>query len=247
MPTPSTPPAPGPFPTTRLSVLEAVRSDDAAARSQACERLASAYWKPVYKYLRLRWHASPEDAEDLAQGFFAAAFEKGFFERFDPARGRFRTFLRTCLDGFASKERSAARALKRGGGAALLPLDFSEAEGELVRQPPAPGTDLDEYFHREWMRALFEQAVESLRRRSADTGRGVPFAVFERYDLQRGDDALTYAEVASEMALPVTQVTNHLSLMRRELRRHLLEALRALCATEAEVRQEARLLLGREP
>ena len=241
------PPSPGPFPPTRLSVLEAVRSDDRAVRLQAFERLAGAYWKPVYKYLRLRWHVSAEDAEDLAQGFFAAAFEKAFFERFDPARGRFRTFLRTCLDGFASKQRAAARAQKRGGGAPHLHLDFAQAEGELVRQPPGAELDLDEYFHREWMRGLFEQAVESLRRRAAETGKGVPFAVFERYDLQRGTKAVTYADVASELGLPVTQVTNHLSAMRRELRRHLMEALRALCGSEEEFRQEARLLLGREP
>src|SRR4029450_6562750 len=127
----------------------------------------SAYWKPVYKYVRLRWHASPQDAEDLAQGFFAAAFEKGFFERFDPERARFRTYLRTCLDGFASKERAAARARKRGGGALHLSLDFSEAEGELARHPPAADADLDAFFHREGMRGLFEEAVGRLRGRGA--------------------------------------------------------------------------------
>jgi RNA polymerase sigma factor (sigma-70 family) len=247
MPHAPNPPAPGPFPATRLSVLEAVRTGDAEARQQAFDRLAAAYWKPVYKYLRLRWHASPEDAEDLAQGFFAAAFEKGFFDRFDPQRARFRTFLRTCLDGFASKERAAAHARKRGGGAAHLALDFAEAEGELALRPPAADTDLDAFFHREWMRALFEQAVARLRERAVETGRVVPFAVFERYDLERGEGPLTYAELASELGLPVTQVTNHLSAMRKELRRHLLESLRALCGSDAEYRQEARLLLGREP
>src|SRR6202008_5016749 len=103
MPHAPNPPASGPFPATRLSVLEAVRTGDEDARQQAFGCLTAANWKPVYKYLRLRWHASPQDAEDLAQGFFAAAFEKGFFDRYDPQRARFRTFLRACLDGFASK------------------------------------------------------------------------------------------------------------------------------------------------
>jgi RNA polymerase sigma factor (sigma-70 family) len=228
-------------------VLEAVRSGDEDARQQAFGRLAAAYWKPVYKYLRLRWHASPQDAEDLAQGFFAAAFEKGFFDRFDPQRARFRTFLRTCVDGFASKDRAAALARKRGGGIAHLGLDFAEAEAELARQAPAADTDLDALFHREWMRGLFEQAVESLRRHAVETGRHVPFAVFERYDLERGENALTYAQLAAELGVPVTQVTNHLSAMRKELRRRLLESLRALCGSDAEYRQEAKLLLGREP
>lgn len=247
MPIPPTEPARGPFPTTRYSVLEAVRSGDEAGRKEAFGLLAAAYWKPVYKYVRLRWGTAPQDAEDLTQGFFAAAFEKGFFERFDPSRARFRTYLRTCLDGYASKERAAARALKRGGGALHLELDFGAAEGELARASPVANVDPDEYFHREWVRALFEQAVARLRARCAETGRLAPFAVFERYDLDRDDDTPTYAELGRELGLPVTQVTNHLSAMRRELRRHLLETLRELCASEDEYRQETRLLLGREP
>jgi RNA polymerase sigma factor (sigma-70 family) len=247
MSAPSAQPAAGPFPRTRHSVLEAVRGTDEAARRRACEALCAAYWKPVYKYVRLRWRKAPQDAEDLTQGFFAAAFEKGFFERFDPARARFRTYLRTCLDGYASKERAAARAQKRGGGALHLSLDFGAAEGELATAPPAADADLEEYFHREWVRGLFEEAVGRLRARCAESGRQTPFAVFERYDLDRDESTPTYAELGRELGIPVTQVTNHLSAMRRELRRHLLEALRELCASEDEFRQEARLVLGREP
>ena len=75
----------------------------------------------------------------------------------------------------------------------------------------------------------------------------MPFDVFERYDLDRDEKTLTYAELGRELGLPVTQVTNHLSAMRRELRRHLLDTLRELCGSEDEFRQEARLVLGREP
>lgn len=247
MPAPSAPAPPGPFPPTRHSVLEAVRGTDETVRRQACEALAAAYWKPVYKYVRLRWRQAPADAEDLTQAFFAAAFEKGMFERFDPARARFRTYLRTCLDGFAAKSHAAARAQKRGGGALHLSLDFASAEGELALAPPAQGTDLEEYFHREWVRGLFEAAVARLRARCAETGRTQAFAVFERYDLEHGEGTPTYAELGRELGLPVTQVTNHLSAMRRELRRQLLEALRGLCASEDEFRQEAVFVLGREP
>jgi hypothetical protein len=89
--------------------------------------------------------------------------------------------------------------------------------------------------------------VARLRERCAETGRTAPFAVFERYDLDREEGAPTYAELGRELGLPVTQVTNHLSAMRREFRRHLLETLRELCASDDEFLQEARLVLGREP
>src|SRR5215469_9941991 len=88
------------FPPTRHSTIRALWSTDAEERSRAYESLISAYWMPVYKYLRIRWEKSIDDAKDLTQGFFMEAMEKHFFERFDPERARFRTFLRTCLDGF---------------------------------------------------------------------------------------------------------------------------------------------------
>jgi RNA polymerase sigma factor (sigma-70 family) len=237
------------FPATRHSILAAARSADADERRRAFDVLVASYWKPVYKYLRLRWRASPEDAEDLTQGFFARAFEKGFFDRFDPARARFRTYLRTCLDGHAGNARVAARRLKRGGATQTLSLDFASAEGELYRQPVAPGADMEEYFHREWVRSVFEMAVDALRGRAEARGRATAFEVFRRYDLDdaEGPDRPTYSELGRTLGLPATQVTNHLAAMRRQFRTLVLEALRAQCASDGEFRAEARALLGVDP
>jgi RNA polymerase sigma factor (sigma-70 family) len=234
------------FPQTRRSVLLAARDADPAVRRQAWEALVGGYWKPVYKVLRTRWRLDREDAEDLTQEFFATALVKGTFERYDPARARFRTYLRTCLDGFAANERKAAHRLKRGGGQASLSLDFAGAEAELLRYGAGDGLDPDEYFHREWVRALFDLAIGDLRRWCAATGKEVHLRLFERYDLE-GPDALerpTYAELAAEHGLPATQVTNFLAAVRRELRRLVLARLRELTASEEEYRSEARHLLG---
>ena len=78
-----------------------MRSEDGATRRLGWEALVSAYWKPVYKHLRLRWRADAESARDMTQEFFARALEKSFFDEFDPERARFRTYLRVCVDGFA--------------------------------------------------------------------------------------------------------------------------------------------------
>ena len=229
--------------------MRAAASADPETRRRGFETLVAAYWRPVYKYLRLKWRASGEDAEDLTQGFFARALEKGFFDRFDPARARFRTYLRACLDGFVANERQSARRLKRGGGAEHVSLDFAGAEAELGRQAPPESGDMDEYFHREWVRSLFGLAVEALRRRCAEAGKSVPFALFERYDLD-GPDAerrSSYADLAREMGIPETQVTNHLAWARREFRRLVLETLEEATGSEEEFRAEARHLLGIDP
>jgi len=103
------------FPPTRHSILLATKSDDAAVREQAFDVLIAVYWKPVYKYIRLKWAASNEDAKDLTQEFFTAAFEKAFFDPYDPKKSRFRTFLRTCVDRLVANDRKASGRIKRGG------------------------------------------------------------------------------------------------------------------------------------
>jgi RNA polymerase sigma factor (sigma-70 family) len=236
----------GPFPETRHSVLQAAQSADPEERRRAFEALAEAYWKPAYKYARLRFGLSPADAEDLTQGFFAEALQKSYFERFDAGRARFRTYLRTCLDGFASKARASARAQKRGGGAVHLPLDFASAERELGDQA-GDASDPEAYFHREWMRALFERALARLHAQCAAAGREVPFEVFRAHDVEADGAPPSYAALAERFAVPVTQITNHLAAMRRDLRRHLLACLRELCASEEDFQQEAGALLGRAP
>jgi RNA polymerase sigma factor (sigma-70 family) len=233
------------FPATRHSAVRDARSPDPETRRRGFDALCAAYWKAVYKHLRFKG-TSREDAEDLTQGFFARAYEKGFFDAYDPARSRFRTFLRVCLDGFVSNQRAASRTLKRGGGRPLLSLDFDGAEGELSRVVRAPSADPDETFRREWVRAVFAQAVESLRQRAQDLGKEKALLVFERYDLD-GPDAVTkptYADLAQDLDLPITQVTNHLAWARREFRRLALEALASQCGSEEEFQAEARDLFG---
>lgn len=86
------------FPITRHSVLAAIRSDDPAQRSRATELISTAYWKPIYKYVRLKWNLPREDAQDFTQEFLLRLIEKEFLESFDPEKARLRTFMRTCAD-----------------------------------------------------------------------------------------------------------------------------------------------------
>jgi RNA polymerase sigma factor (sigma-70 family) len=237
------------FPATRYSVVREAASSDPEARRRGFEALAAAYWKPVYKYLRLKWHVTREDAEDLTQGFFARALEKAFFDGYDPTRGRFRTWLRVCLDGFAANERKSARRQRRGGGELALSLDFAAAEGELRLAVATESGGPEECFRREWVRALFADAVVALRERAHAAGKSTALCLFERYDLEGPDSAAkpTYASLAHELGLPVTQVTNHLAWARREFRRLALGQLARQCASDDEFRAEARDLFGVHP
>jgi RNA polymerase sigma factor (sigma-70 family) len=239
---------PGNFPTTRWTVLAGARAADPEERRRSFETLVAAYWRPVYKHVRLRWGKEPEDAKDLTQGFFLRVMEKDFFAPYDPARSRFRTFVRTCLDGYLANERAAARAQKRGGGAPLLSLEYEMAEGELARGGPPSPDSIERVFETEWARSVFAIAVAALERECAAAGRAEHFALFRRYDLCDGEgERPTYEALAAEFGVPATTVTNRLALARREFRRIVLETLRELTATDEEFRQEARWLLGTDP
>jgi RNA polymerase sigma factor (sigma-70 family) len=233
------------FPPTRLSVVAGIRSADEETRTLAFASLVEAYWKPVYKYLRLKWHLPPEEAADLTQDFFAHALETNVLGRYEASRARFRTYLRLCLDGYASNVRKAERRLKRGGAVTLVPLDFTSAEGEIGRHEPQVLPDVEELFYREWARALFQRAIEALRQEAAASGRDVMFDVFRRYDLaETPDERPTYAAIGAVLGLPATTVTNHLAAMRRRLRKLVLDQLRELTMSDEEYEAEARRLLG---
>lgn len=229
------------FPSTRRSAVVAAGSQDAGERRRGFGALVEAYWKPIYKLVRLQWQYSAEDAADLTQGFFARAMEKDFFRGYDPSKGSFRAFLRTCLEGFVVNERKSLSRLKRGGDARMLSLDFGSAEGELFEHPPAPGASPEELFQREWVRSLFSLALEDLRKDCESCGKQVPFQLFERYDL---DAESSYAQLAEEFGLPVTAVTNHLAWSRREFRKRLLARLREITGGDEEYRADAKVLLG---
>src|SRR6516225_6480238 len=151
------------FPATRGTILAGLRSPDPQERTQAFESLVAQYWKPIYKYIRIKWATANEEAKDLTQGFLTRALEKDFFAGYDAAKALFRTFLRTCLEGFVANEKKAAGRLKRGGHAELLSLDFDSAAEEIDKQLATSGVAPEQLFQQEWVRSLLTLAVEDLR------------------------------------------------------------------------------------
>jgi len=236
------------FPATNESAIVRIRSGDQQTRERAFETILISYWKPAYKYIRWKWHASNEDAKDLVQGFFAAALEKNYFAVYDPAKASFQTFLRTCLDAFVSNQQKSNQRLKRGGLSEHLDLDFVSAEDELALQSTSQQLTPEDFFHREWVRSFFTIAVEILRERLSSSNRAVQLKLFEIYDLNddESSEPVSYAKLAQQFNLDAATVNNYLASARREFRKIVLEKLAEITSTEEEFRNEARSLLGLE-
>jgi DNA-directed RNA polymerase specialized sigma24 family protein len=226
------------FPATRKSAIAAAGSTDPAERLWALDFLVAAYWKPTYKYIRMKWRESNENAKDLTQSFFARAIEKDFFRSYDDSKASFRTFIRVCVDAFVANELKFASRQRRVGDSDSLPLDFEMPDD----------ADMDTYFQKEWVASLFGMAVDRLENECNARNKTIHFQLFERYDLSDAHEhqPMTYAQLASEFGISSTDVTNYLCWVRREFRRIVLDSLRQVTRTEREFRDEARLLFGEE-
>jgi RNA polymerase sigma factor (sigma-70 family) len=236
------------FPPTRRSVVAAAQSIDAEERERAMEALCEAYWRPVYKYIRLRWSRPSEDAQDLTQGFFVTLIERELLAQYFPSKSRLRTYLRVCVDSFVLNEHKSAKRQKRGGTFQHLALDFAGAEEELgantvdISSIPSPES-LEQLFEKEWIRSLFALSVEDLRKYCEKKDRRRTFSLFEAYDLSENKE-ISYEMLATEYGISVTDVTNALSWARKEFREIALSRLREISGSDEEFQREAQAVFG---
>lgn len=234
------------FPATRHTVIAELSSPKKEVRERAFADLAEAYWRPIYAYVRVIKKRQPTDAEDLTQGFFAAALEREFFADFDKTRARFRTFLRACLDRFVANQDRARMAAKRGENVTIR-CDFADAEALVQTMKPRDDADPGDVFEKEWLRSFMANAIERLERRLIDCDRARDFRIFSLYDLAPDPkNRPSYADVARETGTDTITVTNRLYAARKELRAIILERLRRLTTSDDEYREEVRVVLGQD-
>lgn len=154
------------FLTTRWTQVCRAKADSEDGR-YALADLCDAYYEPVVAYLGsvLR---SADAAREMSHAFFAELLRGGQrIAAADQQQGRFRSYLLAAVKLFVSHQREAALRLKRGGGAAVVALDATEAvEVADVRQP-AP----DAEFDRQWARTVIARSMQALRQECAADGR----------------------------------------------------------------------------
>ncbi len=161
------------FPTTHWSlILSAPQS--AEQREQALIKLCTAYWLPVYSYLR-RQKLSPHDAEDMAQGFFLYLLESDFIERPDPTKGRFRNYLIGALRCFQASHHQRNRAEKRGGKAEFIDWASLNPEAHFAAIDHAT-PDPAQAYEKSWALTLLNRALERLESEQNQAGKFKSYA-----------------------------------------------------------------------
>lgn len=181
------------FCTTRWSLVVRANSLDGGAVADALENLCRIYWQPIFGEIRRRgW--SEADAQDLAQEFFVRLLRRDAFGKADREKGRLRSYLLGALDFYLIDVLRSRQALKRGGGAVMLPL-VPGAGGAGGQDPPDRGATPAEAFDQSWSLVLMDRALEALRAEYVSSGRESIFAMVEPF-LTREAEADEYERIS---------------------------------------------------
>lgn len=204
------------FPTTRWSLIAG--SGHAPAARAAWSELAQAYRPPVLAYFRARFGQSA--AEDLTQAFFAASIAGAWWSRADPARGSFRTYLRSLLQRFGA--RHVAESVPAAAG----------EEIELVDAGPGPGAAYD----RDFARTLVARAMAGVKSGLDETDCALwPFV------LERGEHG-ELQSLSQMLTVTPESLRQRLHRLRRRLAASMREEVAALTADSECVEEELRAI-----
>jgi RNA polymerase sigma-70 factor (ECF subfamily) len=152
------------FQTTRWTLIQGIQQDaDSELARKSLAEICNRYWFPIYAFVR-RGGASPEDAEDLTQSFFAHLLNLKLLDRANADRGRLRSFLLACLKHFLGNQWKREVSQRRGGATRPASFDRLAAEELLqVEQLHSEEETPDAHFDREWAHGVLRQVLQILR------------------------------------------------------------------------------------
>lgn len=217
------------FPATAWSVISRLRDRRDPRVQEYLGHMIELYWRTVYKFVRIAWKRSNEDAKDLTQGFFIHLLEGDLLAKADPEQGNFRVLLLAALRNYLANVARAGLAQKRGGGRIIVSLDARLDEGA-----EGDSNDPQEAFESHWARELLDRAIEKLSRKV----RPPVFTAFRRFHLEEA----AVRDIAAELRTTESQVGHHLQDARTVLRRLVIDEIREYVHDDTEIARELDLL-----
>src|SRR6476469_4247800 len=182
-------------------ILRARQYDPTETGREALSDFCEAYWPPLYTFLRLRGHASPE-AQDLVQSFFAHLLEKNTLSRADKEKGRLSTFLLGSLQNFLCNEYDRGRRLKRGGGHQIVSMDEHLPEAEASMMDTAHLSDPQSY-DQVWASNILKRAWKHLENAFEAEGKKEWLELLRPFVDGSARTPPSQKETAAKLGLPV--------------------------------------------
>ena len=229
------------FQTTHWTlVLRARQSDPTETARKALSNFCEAYWPPLYAFLRLRGHASPE-AQDLVQGFFAHLLEQNTLSRADQKKGRLRTFLLGSLQNFLCNEYDRSRTLKRGGGHRIVSIDEHLPEAEASMMDTAHLSDSRGYDVM-WASNIVKRAWQHLQKEFVSEGKAEWLEQLRPFVAGGGLTPPNQEQAAANLGVPIATLRTWLSRLRQRYRESLRSEVSDTVSDPADVDAELRHL-----
>jgi RNA polymerase sigma factor (sigma-70 family) len=220
------------FQTTRWSlVLEA--SGEGETALNALDHLCRSYRGSVLAYIKAMRYP-PDDAEDLAQSFFAHLLEQRLMKRADPTRGRFRAYLQTSLRNFLISERERRLAQCRGGDAVQIGLNTLPLAADAFDEP-------EQAFNRAWARTVLTQALQRLAIEAEQAGRKDLFEHLRPFLIESPAD-LDYQQVADVLGMRRNTVAVAVHRLRSRLQEIVREVVADTASDATSIEDELRRL-----
>ncbi len=199
--------------------------------------LCQTYWFPLYAFVRRKGN-SPQDAEDLTQGFFARLLQLDSLSTVRRERGRFRAFLLAAMNHYLADEWGWASAQKRDIRKTVS-LDIHAAETRYANEP-ADHASPERLFERQWALTLLETVLQLLCREYAAAGKQALFQAL-RFTITC-DGKESYVDQGARVGLTAEAARVAAHRLRQRYRQLLREEIAHTVAKEAEVEEELRHL-----
>jgi RNA polymerase sigma factor (sigma-70 family) len=228
------------FTTTHWSMVLEAQGPTAAAQ-EALDKLCRTYWRPIYGFVRQQG-VGPEEAKDLTQGFFALLLERRDLDTVRKEKGRLRSYLLTSLKHFLTNERSRARAIKRGGGQRLIPLEEFR-ERERVGFEPADMASADQLYERHWALTVLDQVLARLGDEYRAGGKMSLFDQLQK-SLTNEPDRPSQADTAREFGMTENAVKQACHRLRLRYRQLLREEIAHTVMVPGDIEDELRHLIA---
>lgn len=225
------------FPLTRWSLVDQAARVSREAGFNALTELLNRYLPALRAHLVVMRRMPPDRADDILQGFIAAKVLEGdLVAKADRQRGRFRTYLLTCLERYAVGVIRQETAKKRSPGEGMI-----EDIGEHAETLGAPGLNA-EAFDLAWAKEVIAEALRRLRAECERDGKQGHWKVFERrvvLPILEGEGPVSYAELVEQLGFKSPmQASNVLLSAKRMFARTLKGVIGEYVSGEDEVAAE---------
>ena len=233
----------GKFPTTAWSFIQMVQDRRHDEYLPHLNRFASAYWKPVFFFVRAKGYALHR-AEDLTQEFFLRLMQREWLEKADPNRGRFRTFLLTVLTRFLSDQGPGRAAKQVVFDNRLVSIQSLLGDADKSYEPPVDETP-ENIFMRQWAAALVAQVLERLRLYYEENGQPQWYEVFAAtHGMTEGSGRVSQEELGQRFGMTRDRVRYAMEMTQKRFVHLIHEEVRDQVGSETEIDNEVRELLA---